>query len=57
MLLSLASSFEDDSDDKDVIQLSPENAEAIRASMEKYIKERQSIYSDQLDERVMAEQQ
>ena len=57
MLLSLASSFEDESDDKDVIQLSPENAEAIRASMEKYIKERQSIYSDQLDERVMAEQQ
>ena len=46
MLLSLASSFEDESDDKDVIQLSPENAEAIRASMEKYIKERQSIYSD-----------
>ena len=37
--------------------MTPESAEAIRISMERYIKERQSIYSEQLDEKVLKEQQ
>ena len=41
-LLSLVSSMgEDEEDNEDIIKLTPESAEAIRASMERYIKERQ----------------
>ena len=54
-MLSLVSSLGSDDDDGDVIQLSPEAAEAIKASMELYILERQAIYSDQLDEKVARE--
>ena len=47
MLLGLASAMSDGSEEEgDVIEISPEHAEAIRKSMEMYIRERQSIYSD-----------
>lgn len=53
-LLSLVATFgEDEEDDEDVIRLSPETAEKVRTSMERYIRERQSLYSDQLDEKVL----
>jgi len=39
-LLSLVASLGNEEDSEDVIQLSPQNAEAIRASMERYIRER-----------------
>ena len=61
MLMSLVSGIGDDTNDpeaaKDTIVMTPESAEAIRRSMEMYIKERQAIYSEQLDERVMKEQE
>ena len=44
---------EDEADDEDIIKLTPESAEAVRNSMERYIRERQSIYSELLDERVL----
>ena len=40
-MLSLVSSIEDDEDNEDIIKLTPESAEAIRVSMERYIRERQ----------------
>ena len=46
---------EDEVDDEDTIKLTPESAEAVRNSMERYIRERQSIYSELLDERVLQE--
>ena len=46
---------EDEVDDEDIIKLTPESAEAVRTSMERYIRERQSIYSELLDERVLQE--
>lgn len=46
---------EDEADDEDIIKLTPESAEAVRTSMERYIRERQSIYSELLDERVLQE--
>ena len=46
---------EDEADDEDIIKLTPESAEAVRNSMERYIRERQSIYSELLDERVLQE--
>ena len=46
---------EDEADDEDTIKLTPESAEAVRNSMERYIRERQSIYSELLDERVLQE--
>lgn len=52
--MSLVASLGEDEDDEDVIKLSPESAEKVRASMERYIRERQSIYSDQLDEKVLS---
>ena len=39
-LMSLVASLGEDEDSEDVIKLSPEHAEAIRVSMERYIKER-----------------
>ena len=51
----MAASFSDD--DGEVIEMSPEAAERIKASMELYIKERQAIYSEALDERVLREQE
>ena len=55
-LLSMAASFSDD-EDGEVIEMSPEAAERIKASMELYIKERQAIYSEALDEKVLREQE
>ena len=37
--------------------MSPEAAEAVKVQMERYIKERQSLYSDALDAKVLREQQ
>ena len=55
-LLALAASFKDDEDDE-TISLTPENKEAIQNVMEKYIRERQEIYSDLLDAKALAEQE
>jgi hypothetical protein len=39
-MLSLVSSLGNEAEDGDVIELSPEAAEAVKNSMERYIKER-----------------
>jgi len=54
-LLSMAASFSEEGEDGDVIEMSPEAAEAIKTQMEMYIKERQSLYSDALDAKVLQE--
>jgi len=55
-LLSIVSGIGEEGEDgegEDIIRMTPESAEAIRNSMERYIRERQSIYSELLDERVL----
>ena len=53
-MLSLVTSFGEEGEEKEV-ELTPEQAEAFRRTMELYIRERQSLYSDALDAKVAQE--
>ena len=56
-LASIAASL--DPDDKDAVEISfdPKSAEQLRVALDQYIRERQAIYSEHLDAKVLAEQE
>ena len=57
-LSSLAASIDpDDTEEKVEINLSSSDSERMRLLMDQYIRERQSIYSEQLDAKILAEQE
>ena len=57
-LTSLAASIDpDDTEEKVEINLSSSDSERMRLLMDQYIRERQSIYSEQLDAKILAEQE
>ena len=55
-LLTFVASIGEGDEDGEAIEISPEAAEAVKSSMERYIRERQALYSDLLDEKVKREQ-
>ena len=57
-LSSLAAAIDpDDNEEKVEINLSSSDSERMRLLMDRYIRERQSIYSEQLDAKILAEQE
>ena len=57
-LSSLAASIDpDDTEEKVEINLSSSDSERMRLLMDQYIRERQSIYSERLDAKILAEQE
>ena len=57
-LSSLAAAIDpDDTEGKVEINLSSQDSERMRLLMDRYIRERQSIYSERLDAKILAEQE